>query len=71
MKLLSVDPGRKFNAGRQPFSLLFLRLSGPELDPVLHLMLHDAFEQDWIYVSRVTAPLECDSREAYYEAVFN
>ena len=71
MELLEVSLGRKVPAARQPFSLLFRRTAGPELAPVLHLIVHEAFEQEWMYLSRIAPPLDRDPAESYYEAAFN
>ena len=70
MELLEVSPGRKVPAGRQPFSLLFRRTDGPELSPVLHRIVHEAFEPEWMHLSRIAPPLDRNPAESYYEAVF-
>jgi hypothetical protein len=56
---------------REPFSLLFRGASGQTMAPVLHTLLHDAFEPGLIFVSRIIPPSDRDPNEAYYEAVFN
>jgi hypothetical protein len=65
-----VPPGSHVKR-EEPFSVLFRKTAGPELPQTLQLMLHEDFEHDWIYLSRVQPPLGLDPQESYYEAVFN
>jgi hypothetical protein len=75
MELLEVmsppKPARGGAYRREPFSLLFLGAPGQMMKPVLHTLLHDAFEPDLIFLSRIIPPADRDPKEAYYEAVFN
>lgn len=76
LKLIEVTRHRRQRqeangAGREPFSLLFLRIRPGEMAPVLHTLVHDAFARDLIFVSRIVPPAGMDPKEAYYEAVFN
>ena len=71
MELLSVTLGRKLTIPRHPFSLLFRRTAGPELGPVLHLVIHEGFEPELMHVSRIAPPLDMNPAESYYEAIFS
>jgi hypothetical protein len=76
MELLEVSTPRKparevDRYRREPFSLLFRGAPGRTVAPVLHTLIHDAFEPCLIFVSRVVPPVDRDPKEAYYEAVFN
>ena len=75
MELLEVmsppKPARGGAYRREPFSLLFRGSPGQTMAPVLHTMVHHAFEPGLIFVSRIIPPADRDPKEAYYEAVFN
>jgi hypothetical protein len=71
LELLDVSTGRKIGSGRVPFALLFRLKSGPQLGEVLHTILHDAFTPDLLYLSAIVPPMDRDSAQMYYEAVFN
>lgn len=71
MELLSVTLGRKLAIPRHPFSLLFRRTSGPELGPVLHILIHEGFEPELMHVARIAPPLDMNPAESYYEAIFS
>jgi len=71
MELLSVKLGRKLPMPRHPFALLFRRTSGPELGPVLHLVIHEAMEPEAMHIARVAPPLDLNPAESYYEAIFS
>jgi hypothetical protein len=64
-------PARGSAYRREPFSLLFRAGPGQEMAPVLHTLVHDAFEPGLIFVSRIIPPVDRDPKEAYYEAIFN
>ena len=75
MQLLEVmsppKPVRGGVYGREPFSLLFRGAPELPMAPVLHTLLHHAFEPGLIFVSRIIPPADRDPKEAYYEAIFN
>lgn len=75
MELLEVmsppKPARGGTYTREPFSLLFRGAPGQAMAPVLHTLLHHAFEPGLIFVSRIIPPAGRDPMEAYYEAIFN
>ncbi len=71
MELLLVSLGKKLAIPRHPFSLLFRRISGPELGMELHIVIHEAFEPELMHIARIAPPLDLDPAESYYEAVFS
>jgi hypothetical protein len=56
-------------AAREPFALLFALRNRTPLGPGLHRLVHEAFEPDDLFLSRVFVPGR-DPRAVYYEAVF-
>jgi hypothetical protein len=64
----SRPPGKD---GRQPFSLVFRRVAGPDLRPVLQNIAHGDFQARSIFLSRIQYSLDPGDTDAYYEAVFN
>jgi len=71
LELIEVrQPGRGGGeAAREPFALLFALRSRTPLEPGLHRLVHEAFEPDDLFLSRVFVPGR-DPRAVYYEAVF-
>jgi hypothetical protein len=71
LELIEVrQPGRGGGeAAREPFALLFALRSRTSLEPGLHRLVHEAFEPDDLFLSRVFVPGR-DPRAVYYEAVF-
>jgi|SRR5262245_41052000 len=54
---------------REPFSLLFSLRSRTRLGSGLFRLVHETFEPDDVFLSRVVVP-DRDPRAVYYEAVF-
>ena len=73
VELIEVTKGRRppGKDGRQPFTLIFHRLSGPDMKPVLQNVLHGDFHARNIFLTRVRYSPDPGETDAYYEAVFN
>ena len=73
VELIEIAKGRRppGKDGKQPFSLVFRRLAGPDMKPVLQNMAHSDFEARNIFVTRVQYSSDPSDTDAYYEAVFN
>lgn len=75
MKLIEVKryaktpPSRGVKRG-EPFSLLFERVSGPELGRELCRLFHVNLSTDLLFLGRVMPPAGYDPRLSYYEAAF-
>ena len=70
LELLEVKSHNHAGALRAPFSLLFALPDGVHpLGQGLHRLMHESFESDEWYLSRVSVPGRAQDR-AYYEAVF-
>ena len=72
-ELVEVRKGRRpaGKDGRQPFSLVFRRVAGPDMKPVLQDVVHSDLHARNIFLTRIQHSLDPGDTDAYYEAVFN
>ncbi len=71
--LIEITKGRRppGEDGKQPFSLVFRSVAGPDMKPELQNVAHRDFSVRNIFFARVQYSLDPSDTSAYYEAVFN